>query len=194
MTLVFLGERGFRTERRSFGFSIDIEPSVLILRRSIISWLSGVEMGYSGSSIPRLQAFFNWLVRRTFRDLGIRDTDISEYISLLLASFARTENLYRIHDVRGRRLETTVEMLLEANVSWYSEQWDREKEIRKHIGDYILFMAGVFREWVEMQSCMDFYLEEGKKAYQSVSQYHKRILRGCVKLYEEDLFQGPRGR
>jgi hypothetical protein len=144
-----------------------------------------MEMSFSGSSIPRIQAFFNWLVRRTFRDLGIRDTDISEYISLLLATFARTENLYRIHDVRGRRLETAVEMLLEADVSWYSEQWDREKEIRKHIGDYILFMAGVFREWVEMQSCMDFYLEEGQKAYQSVSQYHKAFYRPGSHLYTE---------
>jgi hypothetical protein len=81
--------------------------------------------------------------------LGIRNTEIADYIALLLANFARTENLYRIRDFRGRRLETGVEMLLEANLSWYSEQWDREKEIRKHIGDYILFMVGIFREWVE---------------------------------------------
>jgi hypothetical protein len=144
-----------------------------------------MEMSTSGSSIPRLSAFFNWLVRRTFRDLGIRDTEISDYISLLLANFAHTENLYRIRNVWGRRLESVVEMLLEANLSWYSEQWDRENEMRKHIGDYILFMAGIFREWVERESCMNFYLEEGKRAYQSVSHYHKAFFRPGSRLYTE---------
>ncbi len=139
----------------------------------------------SGVSIPKLLVFFNWLIRRSFRDLGIKDAEVADYISILLAHFARTENLYRIRDFQGRRLETAVEMLLEANLSWYSEQWDREKEIRKHIGDYILFTAGIFREWVEKQSYLDFYLEEGKKAYQTVSQYHRALYRPGSRLYLE---------
>ncbi|MFB0508005.1 MAG: hypothetical protein ACETWT_14845 [Thermodesulfobacteriota bacterium] len=139
----------------------------------------------SGTSTPGLLAFFTWLIRRSFWDLGMKDTEIANYLSLLLANFARTENLYRIRDFRGRRLETAVEMLLEANLSWYSEQWDREKEIRKHIGDYILFMAGIFREWVEKQSCLDHYLEEGRKAYQTVSQYHKAFYQPGSRLYSE---------
>ncbi len=139
----------------------------------------------SGTSTPGLLAFFNWLIRRSFWDLGIKDTEIAEYIALLLANFARTENLYRIRDFRGRRLETAVEMLLEANLSWYSGQWNREKEIRKHIGDYILFMAGIFREWVEKQSCLDLYLEEGRKAYQTVSQYHRAFYQPGSRLYSE---------
>jgi len=71
----------------------------------------------SGTSTPRLLVFFNWLIRRSFWDLGIKDTEIADYIALLLANFARTENLYRVRDVRGRRLERAVEMLLEANLS-----------------------------------------------------------------------------
>jgi hypothetical protein len=139
----------------------------------------------SGTSTPGLLAFFTWLIRRTLWDLGMKDTEIANYLSLLLANFARTENLFRIRNCRGKRLETAVEMLLEANLSWYSEQWDREKEIRKHIGDYILFMAGIFREWVEKQSSLDFYLEEGKKAYQTVSQYHKAFYQPGSRLYSE---------
>ena len=138
-----------------------------------------------GTSIPRLVAFFNWLVRRSFRDLGIRDPEIADYISILLANFARTENLYRIRTYHGKKLETAVEMLLEANFSWYSEQWDREKEIRKHIGDYILFMAGIFREWVERQSFLDIYLEEGRRAYRTVSEYHQAFYRPGSRLYSE---------
>ncbi len=138
-----------------------------------------------GEPTPRLVAFFSWLVRRSFRDLGIRDAEVANYVSALLANFARTENLYRIRTYHGKRLETAVEMLLEANLSWYSEQWDREKEIRKHIGDYILFMAGIFREWVERQSFLDLYLEEGKRAYRNVSEYHKAFYRSGSRLYSE---------
>lgn len=144
-----------------------------------------MNMSASGMSTPRLLAFFSWLIRRSFWDLGIRDTEIADYIALLLANFGRTENLHRIRDFRGRRLETAVEMLLEANLSWYSEQWDREKEIRKHIGDYILFMAGIFREWVEKQSFLSLYLEEGRKAYQTVSEYHKAFYQPGSRLYSE---------
>ena len=117
--------------------------------------------------------------------MEIRDREIAEYISVLLANFARTENLYRIRDFQGRGVETAVEMLLEANLSWHSEQWEKEKEIRKHIGDYILFMAGIFREWVEKQSFMGFYLDEGKKAYRSVSEYHQVLYRPGFRLYSE---------
>ena len=139
----------------------------------------------SGTSIPRLLAFFNWLIRRSFRDLGINDAEVADYISILLAHFTRTENLYRIRDFQGRRLETAVEMLLEANLLWNSEQWDREKEIRKYIGDYILFMTGIFREWVERQSFLDLYLKEGRKAYQTVSQYYRALYRPSSRLYSE---------
>ena len=73
-----------------------------------------------GAPIQRLVVFFSWLVRRSFRDLGIKDAEIADYVSVLLANFARTENLYRIRMYHGRTLETAVEMLLEANLSWYS--------------------------------------------------------------------------
>lgn len=144
-----------------------------------------METSLSGTPIQRLVAFFNWLVRRSFRDLGIKDKEIADYISILLASFARTENLYRIRNYQDRRLETAVEMLLEANLSWHSEQWDREREIRKHIGDYILFMAGIFQEWVERQSFLGLYLEEGKRAYRTVSEYHQALYRPGSRLYSE---------
>ena len=117
--------------------------------------------------------------------MGIKDAEVADYITHILAHFTRTENLYRIRDFQERRLETAVEMLLEANLLWNSEQWDREKEIRKHIADYILFMTGIFREWVERQSFLDFYLEEGKRAYQTVSHYHRALYRPGSRLYSE---------
>lgn len=116
----------------------------------------------------RLERFFYWAVRRSFHDLSITNLGIINYIISLLTEFARTDNLYRIKNAQGQRIETIVEMLLEAkNSSTVSSDKEnlREREIRKHVGDYSLFMTGIFKEYVERHAFLDFYLEEGKRAY-----------------------------
>lgn len=115
----------------------------------------------------QLYKFFHWAVRRSFYDLGIKEPKVTGYITDLLTEFARAENLYKIRNAQGERLTTIVEMLLEATTS------HREREIKKHIGDYTLFMTGIFREYVERQSFLRFYLEEGKKAYFSVFNFDR---------------------
>ncbi|MCY3668909.1 MAG: hypothetical protein OXH81_24870, partial [Gemmatimonadetes bacterium] len=43
--------------------------------------------------------------------------------------------------------------------------FDREMDIRRHVGDYALFTTGLFRTWVERQGLGGYYLEQGKRAY-----------------------------
>jgi hypothetical protein len=115
----------------------------------------------------KLYRFFYWIVRRSFYDLNIKEPKITDYITTLLTEFARADNLYRIRNAQGEKLTTVVEMLLEATTSY------REREIKKHIGDYSLFMTGIFREYVERQYFLRFYLEEGRKAYFSVFNFDR---------------------
>jgi hypothetical protein len=108
-------------------------------------------------------------MRRSFQDLRIGEPAVAHYIADLLAEFARTENLYRIRDVQGRRLETVVELLLEAKRQEEAgSELEKEREIYRHTGDYILFMSGIFREYVERQAFLGFYLQEGGRAYHTV--------------------------
>lgn len=116
----------------------------------------------------KLYRFFYRTVRCSFYDLKIKEPKITNYMAILLSEFARTDNLYRIRNVQGERLTTVVEMLLEANNPFY-----REREIKKHIGDYTLFMTGIFREYIERQSFLKFYLDEGKRAYFSVFNFDR---------------------
>jgi hypothetical protein len=119
----------------------------------------------------RLKEFFAWATRRTFWDLNFRDKKVTDYICTLLTDFARTENLYRLRDQRGRRLESVVEMLLEAQeVAYADAPLAREREIRKYLGDYVLFMTGMFKEYTDHLSLTSYYLEEGMRAYWSVSE------------------------
>jgi hypothetical protein len=124
-----------------------------------------------------LRQFFTRLVRqRLYQDAGIRDTAIAEYVSSVLTDFAHVDNLYKIRDARGKRLEDVGEMLIESNPLLTARSFDREREVRKHIGDFTLFFAGLFPEHVaslprsglRLDAFVD-YLRAGKESYRVVS-------------------------
>lgn len=128
-----------------------------------------------GSSAPAsaLRSFFLGLVRPSFADLGCGRTEQVTYVTDLLTRFARTDQLYRIRNADGRRLETVADMLLELMREWDSDRpyrYDREVEVRRHCGDYALFMCGLFRDHVEGHSLLSYYLLEGPQAYRTVAE------------------------
>ena len=130
------------------------------------------------SSAPSpLRRFFDRVVRRSFGDLTIRDEVAADYLADLLTRFARTENLYPISIAAGERLESVAELLLEIQRVWdlESPHFDpaQERELRRHIGDYTLFMTGLFRERIEGLSCTGYYIREGKRAYHFVSEHDR---------------------
>ena len=121
-----------------------------------------------------LQRFFERAIRASFRDLALPDDPAVGYLSDLLTRFARTENLFP-RGVLVPRLETVVDMLLETQAAWQddSPHWEPERElsVRRHIGDYTLFMTGIFPERVERTASTGFYISQGKRAYAFVSEH-----------------------
>src|SRR4029453_19176037 len=98
-----------------------------------------------------LRAFFDRALRASFHDLALGNDPASPYLADLLTRFARTENLYP-RGVTLPRLETVVDMLLETETVWEDAQHFRpehEVTVSRHIGDFTLFMTGIFRERVE---------------------------------------------
>jgi hypothetical protein len=93
-----------------------------------------------------------------------------------LTTFADVNNLYRIRDARGKRLEEVGEMLIESNPMLATRSFDREREVRKHVGDFTLFFTGLFPEYVaslprrglRLDAFID-YLQAGKESYRIVS-------------------------
>ncbi len=127
-----------------------------------------------------LRQLFDDLVRRRFiRDVHISDPYVPSYVSGLLLDFTHVDSLYRIRNARGRHLEDVGEMLLESSPLLEASSFDREREVRKHIGDYTLFMTGLFPEYVasakrargmRLDSFVDF-VKAGKESYRIVSSY-----------------------
>ena len=124
-----------------------------------------------------LRSFFDRAVRASFRDLALHDDAAAGYLADLLTRFARTEQLFP-RGITGQRLETVVDLLLETQALWTDGSFapEREVTVRRHIGDYTLFMLGVFRERVERMASCGYYRSEerrvGKECRSRWSPYH----------------------
>jgi len=98
-------------------------------------------------SHPLQQLFLEMVGRHYAQEIGIRDPQIVNYVSQLLAEFCDSDQLFKITAESGRRLSDVGEMLMESNpVYGPAPSFDRERQVRKHIGDYTLFFTGMFPE------------------------------------------------
>lgn len=69
-------------------------------------------------------------------------------------------------------------MLIESHPLLRGRSFDREREVRKHIGDYTLFLTGLFPEYVaplprrglRLDAFID-YMKVGKESYGIVSSF-----------------------
>lgn len=123
---------------------------------------------------------FGELVRRRFLgDLQMSDTEMCRYLSALLTEFASTKRLYKIRNKAGERVEDVGAMLAESHPLLEADSFDREREVRKHIGDFTLFFTGVFPEWLNSrkrrrmmpQDAYLDYVQTGKESYAVVAAF-----------------------
>lgn len=130
-------------------------------------------------SLRKLLGELVW--RHFFEDVRLEEPQVATYVTGLLADFARTENLYRIRNAQGKHLEDVGEMLIESNPLLEAASFDRERQVRKHVGDYTLFMTGLFPESVakaprarrpRLDAFVDF-VRAGKESYAIVSSFNQ---------------------
>jgi len=127
-----------------------------------------------------LEKLFVELVGRHFaQELAIHDTQVVGYVAHLLTDFCDAEQLHKIRNAAGRPLNDVGEMLLESDpVYGPAPSFDRERQVRKHIGDYTLFFAGMFPESINhyrlrRQRIENFveWMKAGKESYYIVSKF-----------------------
>ena len=147
------------------------------------------------SQIPEqhpLRALFReatqWAFRHgEFPEPRARDARLKSYLAEdLLTRFLHVDQLYRLRDARGRPLADVAEMLMSGEASGVSAEL-HALTVQRHIGDYTLFMTGLFpesleqirRDWARKDSVMmqlgdllipfrdpgDYYEEAGRRAY-----------------------------
>jgi hypothetical protein len=95
-----------------------------------------------------LEPFFQQAVRNSYEGkLGLHDPDVTSYVARLLCDFSDAGNLYCMRDGLGRPIDELEEMERAADpVHGGAPSFDAERALRKHIGDYALFVAGMYPE------------------------------------------------
>jgi hypothetical protein len=131
-----------------------------------------------------LRRLFCGLTEKSFTEkLGWPDLNVAHYVSNLLVEFTHTDNLYSIRSQQGKRLDAVVDLLFESEVLLEARSLERERDVHRHIGDFTLFMAGLFPEYLRRLKTVgliyhkDFlvdYVKTGKRSYGIVAQFSSR--------------------
>lgn len=136
------------------------------------------------AKIPRehpLTRLFASLTEVNFAEhLGWPDAEVIGYVTDVLTDFVHVDQVYKIRNAQGRRVEEVAEMLAEGDVLHRAESINREREVHRHIGDYTLFMTGIFPEFlrrmkaskvmISADALLD-YIQVGKRSYRIVSEF-----------------------
>ena len=136
-----------------------------------------------GTSIPArhpLRQLFSTLTEKTFTEhLGWPDLNVTTYVTNLLVDFTRTDQLFKIKNRQDQTVDSVVDLLFESEVLLEAQSLDRERDVHQHIGDFTLFMAGLFPEYLRRLKTAglvyhkDFlvdYVKTGKRSYGIVAQ------------------------
>ena len=144
-----------------------------------VTGFRGIQKPMIPEAHPLQQLFQDLVGRHYAEEIGIRDPQIVAYVSHLLAEFCDADQLYKIRDAANNALSDVGEMLVESDpVYGPAPSFDRERQVRKHIGDYALFFAGMFPEAINhsrlrRQRLENFveWIKAGKESYYIVSKF-----------------------
>src|SRR2546426_8783899 len=117
-----------------------------------------------------IRALFHQLTERGMGQLNLHDPDTIQYLTNLLTEFIQIENMYRIKDDSGRRLQHIFDMLTQASDEMCPEV---RRDYYKHVGDLTLFNLGLFPEsltYGHRTVSPDYYAETGRRSYTIVAE------------------------
>lgn len=103
--------------------------------------------------------------------------DVQLYLTDMLVAFIRLDRVFAIKDKQGRPLRSVFEMMAEADVRLNADSFERERQVHKHIGDFILFWSGVYPDHlrrVKLQNATELvcdYARQARESYEIVSSF-----------------------
>jgi hypothetical protein len=137
--------------------------------------------------VPSLYHFFRHQLQHGLGKSGFAEPATVDYVSDILTRFAHTRALYALRNSDGMPLEYIADMLSE----WYRAQGieltppdrSRQAAVIRHIGEYSLFMSGLFRERLKARGELNYYTAHGSNAFWHCADYEpnlqrKRLFRG----------------
>ncbi len=128
-----------------------------------------------------LEPFFQQAVRESYEGkLGLHDPDVISYVSRVLCDFSEPNSLFKTRDAAGHaKDELDAIMLASDPIHGTAPSFDAERAMRKYIGDYSLFVAGMVPEAIDAggsdkarRPTLGELIRAGKESYYIVSQFN----------------------
>jgi len=168
---------------------------------SLVDLLSDVETRDSILDHPRLvdailnncghlrissQFYFYVLARHVLQQGGIGDRKLCDYVASLLEAFSRANQLQMSDEIDYRAQQYISDMLIALTRATPEQAF----LLRAHIGNYSLFISGIFHENTQRRSLrggpdIEFYEQVGRTNYQLVASH--AVARRCEL---DDVFEG----
>lgn len=118
------------------------------------------------------QFYFYVLARYVLRDVGVRDRKLCDYVGSLLENFSRARVLQGPHAEDESPQQYLSDMLIALSHATH----DQAFLLRAHVGNYSLFISGIFHENTHRRSLrgapdIGFYENIGRRNYHLVSSH-----------------------
>lgn len=125
------------------------------------------------------QLYFYVLIRHVLQSTGLTDRRVSDYLASLLETFSQTARLKSPADGTANPVQYVSDMLIALRHASPAQTF----LIRAHVGNYALFITGIFHETVERRSRrgapdLDFYEEVGSASFKAVATHE--VARSCA--------------
>lgn len=118
--------------------------------------------------------FFYVLIRRVLLDFGINDRPVSSYLSCLLTEFGYKERMFKLSIGDDKKYYYLVDLIDALN----QRESDMALLIQSHIGNYSLFIAGIFPEYIYQRYTygnstvsLNYYEDMGSTYYYRASEH-----------------------
>lgn len=106
--------------------------------------------------------------------LGLKDEQVESYLGKMLVDFLHFDGIYKLRDDYGRPIQAVTEMVAEGDVRYKASSFEREREVHKHVGDFLLFWSGMFPEQLQSLPAPDRVIDcekQGAYSYYVVSTF-----------------------
>jgi hypothetical protein len=132
------------------------------------------------------QCYFYILLRHVLKDRGIGSRELCDYLASLLETFSRTERMRAPAGAGEGPQQYVSDLLLALTKASPSQSF----LLRAHIGNYTLFITGVFLDRVETRSRrggpdMSFFENLGAANYQSAADHPVARSNALSPIFEE---------
>lgn len=131
------------------------------------------------------QLYFYVLLRRVLKETGVDDRVVSDYVASLLATFSDRARMRSPADGSTSPIQYVSDMLIALHKASPTQSF----LIRAHVGNYSLFVTGIFHESVQCRSQrgapdLGFYEEVGRANYKAAAGHQVARTAALSDVYE----------